>query len=206
MKHALAITIAMVLALVLVVAWAGRVSEGRRALADSDAALARTDPIDAILAARVAASARCPAGCSEAEGYAKLEHIARDAEARGDDPTAFAAWRATRASLLSTSAAGTRSAERAHAEVELARLAHRLDAAAVAAGASPTGAADEAKLREAFRESDLPGGLAFALVGAGGLAFVVFAFRFALTRKAGRADAWVALAGLAATLAGILLF
>ena len=68
--------VALVVLATLGVAWAGRASEGQRALADADAALSRGDTTDAILAARVAAEARCP-GCSAPdEGFARLERIA----------------------------------------------------------------------------------------------------------------------------------
>jgi hypothetical protein len=202
-----AIAVVTLLALVtLAIAWAGRAAEGRRALVDADAALERGDLTEAILASRIAAEARCPGCGAPDEGFAKLEKIARDAEARGDDTTAFAAWRATRAALLAT-AVTTASARRAHADAEIARFAHRLDAAAVAAGATPTPAASEERVRATLAESDVPGGATFALVGLGGVVFLVAAARFARAKaKASHADLGLAIAGAALAAAGALLF
>jgi len=191
----------------LAVAWAGRAAEGGRALADADAALSRGDTTDAILAARIAAEARCPACSAPEQGFAKLEKIARDAEARGDDVTAFAAWRATRAALLATTVTSATSPRREHADSEIARFAHRIDAAAVAAGGTPTPAAGEDRLRAALAESDVPGGAAFALVGLGGIVFLVSAARFAMDRsKRGMTDLGVATTGAALAAVGALLF
>ena len=202
----------VLVALALGVAWAGRAAEGRRALADSDAALSRGDTTDAILSARIAAEARCPSCSAPEQGFAKLEKIARDAEARGDDTTAFAAWRATRAALLATSVNGTTSAQRQHADVEIARFAHRIDAAAAAAGAAPTPAAAEDRLRAALAENDIPSGTTIALVSLGGLVFLAAAARFAMATldkagaRASLAPLAVAAAGAALAAAGALLF
>ena len=192
--------LALALGVTIAVAWAGRVSEGRRSLAEADGALARGDTTDAILASRVAAEARCPGCTAPDQGFAKLEKIARDAEARGDDTTAFAAWRATRAALLATAVTSGTSPRRMHADVEVARFAHRIDAAAVAAGAAPTSAAAEDRLRAGMTESELPSGATFALVGIGGVVFLVAAARFAMSRA--RLELGAALAGgLTATIA-----
>lgn len=202
------VAVVVLIALVtLGVAWAGRAADGRRALADADAALARGDTMDAILAARSAAEARCP-GCSAPdEGFARLEKIAKDAEARGDDTTAFAAWRAARAALLATAVASSTSARRAHADAEVARFAHRLDAAAVAAGATPTPAAKEDRLRATLAETDVPGGATFALVGLGGIVFLVAAARFVAAKaERSRTDLGLAAAGVVLAAAGALLF
>lgn len=202
-----AAAIAIVALIVLAVAWAGRSSEGRRALLDSDAALARSDTIDAILAARVAAEALCPGCSAPGEGLGRLERIAKDAEARGDDATAFAAWRGVRAALLATSSFATSSDRRTHAELEVARFAHRLDTAAVAAGSAATPAAAEDRLRAAQAASEIPGGPSFALVGLGGIVFLLAAARFAMDRQgARRTDLGLAAAGAGLAAAGALLF
>lgn len=201
------LAVALVTLLALVIAWAGRASEGRRALADADAAIARGDLVEAIFAARVAAEARCPGCGAPDEGFARLEKVARDAEARGDDATAFAAWRAARAAVLATAVTTTTSPRRTRADAEVARFAHRLDAAAVAAGASPTPAASEDRLRAALTETDLPGGATFALVGLGGLVFLVAGARFAMSKAArSRANLGLAVAGAAVATVGALLF
>ena len=202
------LTVALVALSVLAIAWAGRAREGRAAIVDCEGALGRGDGLDAILAARSAAESRCPLCVAPEEGLSRLERMAADAEARGDDATAFAAWRATRAALLATSSFTTTSARRAHAEVEVARLAHRLDAAAVAAGASPTPAAAEDRLRTTLAASDLPTGAAFALIGVGGVAFLMAASRFATRRRSAHGPTDLALAAAGAGLAavGALLF
>jgi hypothetical protein len=203
-----AVALALVAALVVVaIAWTGRISEGRRAVADADSALERGDLPEAILAARIAGEARCP-GCSAPdEGFARLEKVAHDAEARGDDVTAFAAWRATRAALLATAVTTSGTARRLRADAEVARFAHRLDAAAVAAGATPTPAAAEDRVRAALAESDVPGAATFALVGLGGIVFLAAGARFAAAKtRRNLTELGLALAGAAVAAAGALLF
>jgi hypothetical protein len=201
------LAVALVTMLALGIAWNGRASEGRRALTDADAALARGDLVEAVLFARVAAEARCPGCGAPEEGFGRLEKIARDAEARGDDATAFAAWRAARAALLATAVTSSASPRRAHADAELARFAHRIDAAAVAAGATPTPAASEDRLRAALAEADVPGGATFALIGLGGLVFLVGGARFAMAKAARRTtDLGLAALGAVVATVGALLF
>jgi hypothetical protein len=201
------LAVALVSLVAIGVAWAGRIAEGRRALADADSALERGDATEAILAARIAGEARCPGCTAPDEGFARLEKIARDAEARGDDATAFAAWRATRAALLATAVASTTSTRRAHADAEIARFAHRIDAAAVAAGATPTPAAAEDRVRAALTESDVPGAATFALIGLGGIVFLAAGARFATSKtKRSVTELGLALAGAAIAAAGALLF
>ncbi|MDB5216395.1 MAG: hypothetical protein JWO86_4322 [Myxococcaceae bacterium] len=201
------LAVALVSLVAIGVAWAGRIAEGRRALAEADSALERGDVTEAILAARIAGEARCPGCTAPDEGFARLEKIARDAEARGDDATAFAAWRATRAALLATAVASTTSTRRAHADAEIARFAHRIDAAAVAAGATPTPAAAEDRVRAALNESDVPGAATFALIGLGGIVFLAAGARFATSKtKRSVTELGLALAGAAVAAAGALLF
>ncbi|AKV02469.1 hypothetical protein AKJ09_09132 [Labilithrix luteola] len=188
-------------AAVVAIAWSARVSEGRKALAESTEAAAHGDLTTAILAARAAAEARCP-GCEAPDrGFAQLERIASDAEARGDYASAFAAWRSVRAASLATSVIGTRTARRTRADEELARLGHKLDVEAVAAGALPTAAAAEDRLRQAGASRDVPGSSAYAFLGVGGVLLLVGAARLALA-KGSRASA-VALALTGAGLAAL---
>ncbi len=201
------LAVALVTLLALAIAWAGRAAEGRRALVDADGALARGDLPEAVHFARVAAEARCPGCGAPDEGFARLEKIARDAEARGDDATAFASWRAARAAILATVVVGTSSPRRAHADAEVARFAHRIDAAAVAAGANPTPAASEERLRAVLTETDVPGGLTFAIVGLGGFVFLACGARFALAKAArSTVDLGLAVTGAAVATVGALLF
>jgi hypothetical protein len=77
---------------------------GERAMARSDAALERGDLRAAIASGRQAAEALLPGSPYPARGHARLAQIARDAEARGDDALAGAAWRAARAAAVETRA------------------------------------------------------------------------------------------------------
>ena len=151
-----AAAVALVSLVAIGIAWAGRVAEGRRALADADSALERGDATEAIFAARIAGEARCPGCTAPDEGFARLEKIARAAEARGDDTTAFAAWRATRAALA---------------------------------------------------ESDVPGAATFALIGLGGIVFLVAGARFVAAKaKRSLTELGLAVGGAAVAAAGALFF
>lgn len=165
---------------VLVTAWITRVSEGRRSIASCDAALARGDRIEAIVQARAAAQARCPLCDSPEIGYTRLATIAKDAEGRADDATAVAAWRAARAAALGTIATGGSPERRDRADAEIARLEHRIDAAAVAAagGSTSSPAASEEKLREALMRDTMPSSMVFVMLSIGGVLFLVGAARF----------------------------
>lgn len=207
MTRRAAVVAVVVSLIVLAIAWFGRVDDGKRALAESDAAAARADWPEAIMAARAAAEARCPAGCASELGYARLYAIAKDAEGRADDATAFAAWRAVRAAALGTAVFDVHAAKRERADVELARLGHRLDAAAAAAGAPASPAASEERLRAALAASDVPAGATYLLLALGGAVFLVGAARFAAGKQdRTRVDLAVAVAGAAVAAVGVLLF
>jgi hypothetical protein len=188
-----AVAVALV---VLAVAWVGRVSEGRRALAESSAALARGDTFEAIVAARAAAEARCPGCTAPAAAFDRLASIAKQAEDKGDVASAFAAWRAARAAALATGAPKVR------ADQEIARLGQKLDAAQVAAGAPATEAASEERLRAALATSSVPGVPTLAILAAGGALFLAAAFRFA---RGGRRLPDLALAVVGAGVAAVAL-
>jgi hypothetical protein len=195
-------------AIALVVAWLGRVTEGRRLVANMDAALARGDRVEAIVLARAAIEARCP-GCEAPEiGYARLEAIAKDAEGRADDASAVAAWRAVRAGSLATTVFDDSGERRERADAEIARLEHRIDLAAAAAGgtgaASP--AATEPRLRQALAARSIPSGSVFLFVAVGGILFLVGALRFAGARRFAPTDLGLSLLGSGLAVAGILLF
>jgi hypothetical protein len=201
------LAVALVTLMALGIAWAGRLEEGRNAIASADAALARGDLTEAIFYARIAAEARCPSCGAPDEGFARLETIARDAEARGDDATAFAAWRAAHAAILTTAVTTAASPRRTRADAEVSRFAHRIEAASVAAGANPTPAAAEPRLREAFAASPMPSGLTFGLVSLGGLVFLAAGARYALSKAVRRtADLGLAVLGAAVATVGALLF
>ncbi|MBX3223726.1 MAG: hypothetical protein KF795_24650 [Labilithrix sp.] len=198
-----------VVALALVVtgaAWVGRVAEGRRALAGCDEAFARGDGVEAIVLARAAAEARCP-GCASPElGHARLYAIAKDAERRGDYATAVAAWRAVRAATLATSVLDAAPARRERAEAEIARIEHRIDAAAAAAGGAPSPAASEENLRAALAAPATPSGTVFLLVTVGAALFALGAARFVRARGLRPTELAAALAGAALAVVAVLFF
>lgn len=78
------------------------VLEGRSALADGDDAAARGDFAEAIAKWRRAARWYLPLAPHVGGAYDRLEHLAREAEAKGDVTTALAAWRGIRGSILAT--------------------------------------------------------------------------------------------------------
>jgi hypothetical protein len=201
----LAAAVAALAVAMLATAWIGRIREGHRALADCDSALLRGDAVEAILFARAAAQARCPLCESPDLGYARLYAIAKEAEGRGDNATAIAAWRAVRTATITASVLDASPPRRERADVEIARLGHRIDAAAAAAGGTPTPAATEEHLRSALATSSVPSGATFVLLAFGGVAFFFGAARFAFRRGA-RADLATAAAGAALAASGVLLF
>lgn len=189
------------------VAWVGRVAEGRAALAESDAALARGETASAIHAARVAALARCPT-CDAPQGaYDRLERIAREAEAKGEDGTAFAAWGAVRAAALGGAVLGG-GTRRVQAEGELARLGQKIDATAAALGGAPAKAASEERLRAALAQGGdaLPSGGTFALIAVGAVAFAAGALRMARAPRLHPTDGVLAAAGVLVAALALALF
>ncbi|MEI7894568.1 MAG: hypothetical protein WCI05_15845 [Myxococcales bacterium] len=81
-------------------------SAGAEAWERSERALAKGDRMEAVRAAGRAASAFVPGGSFSELGCRRLETLAREAEVRGDDQTALAAWRTLRAAVVSTRAMG----------------------------------------------------------------------------------------------------
>lgn len=202
-----ALLVALLALVVVVVAWTLRVSEGKRALADCDSARARADWPEAIMSARAAAEARCPAFCVSELGFARLYAISKDAESRADDATSFAAWRAVRAASLGTAIIDVNAGKRERADQELARLGHRLDAAAAAAGSPASPAATEERLRATLAASNPVNGTTYLLLAIGGLLFFGGAARFVTAKKSfPRADLAVSLTGAAVAACGALLF
>jgi hypothetical protein len=182
--------LAMALTLVVfAVAWAGRVSEGQRALADADAAIAHGNMFEAIALSRAAAEARCP-GCTASEaGFSRLETIAKLAELRADDETALSAWRAARAASIASGVFRVHTAQREHADAEIARLGHRASVAD-AAQRSPSQAVGEEHLAAMLGASTVPTGATYGLVGVGAMAFLVGAIRFTRQHAAAGSSAW----------------
>jgi hypothetical protein len=76
--------------------------DGRGALADGDAAMARGDVKEAIVKWRRAARWYAPGAPHVADAYDRLTTLARAADDKGDAPLALEAWRAVRSSVLAT--------------------------------------------------------------------------------------------------------
>ena len=193
-------------AVVFVAAWIGRIGEGRKSLADADAALIRGDRIDAIVYARAAAEARCPLCSAPAAGFAKLAAIAHDAEAKGDDASATAAWRAVRSATLASTWFEDSDPRREQADAEIARLSHRIDAMNAATGNSASPAASEEKLRAALGPSPLPSTMVFVVVAIGGVLLVAGALRSVRARSLRAQDIVIAVAGAAVAVLGVVAF
>lgn len=177
------LTLAGVALAVVVTAWVMRVHEGRKSLAACDAAIARGDRVEAIVFGRSAAEARCP-GCAAPElGVARLQAIAKESEGRGDDATAVAAWRAVRAATLGSVVFDSASPRRERADAEIARLEHRIDLVAAAAGGNPSPAATEERLRAALAVSTVPSTIVFVFLSIGGALFLFGALRFVRAKR-----------------------
>lgn len=192
-------------ALAIAVAWSTRAAEGRAAMVEADAALARGDLDAAMTAARVAAEARCPTCDAPERGYALLARIARDAEAKGDDARAFAAFVTIRAAALATTTIGA-DPRRTEAERELARLGHKIDATAALAGGAPSAAATEERLQRTLATTGVPSGATFLLVAIGAVMFALGAVGLARAPALRATDALVALGGVAVAALALALF
>ncbi len=146
----------------------------------SDEALAAKDPNLALSEAQLAAEATALLSPYPDRGYARIEALAQDAEARGDDEGAEAAWRAMRTAQIATKGplVDTR-ARRVHAEQALARIGTRhllIDAARIP-GSARLG---EAELRARIARDPTPPSAAFAILGAGAALFAASAAALAL--------------------------
>jgi hypothetical protein len=107
------------------------IASGESEVAAADAAASRSDWPGAIFHARAAAESRVPGSPWPQRGWARLEAVGHDAEARGDDATAMLAYGAMRAAALATQSPGSDSDRwRTKAEEGLGRVAaSRRDAA-----------------------------------------------------------------------------
>jgi hypothetical protein len=151
---------ALVVVAVLAVLTAREIAVGRTEVAAADEAAARSDWWEAVVHARAAAEALVPGSPWPERGRQRLDAIGRDAEARGDDPTAMLAYAAMRAAALATRAPGSDSERwRARAEDGLARVASsRRDVG------MPTTSAES--MLDALRENEPPPTWRMALLAA----------------------------------------
>lgn len=114
------------------------VIEGRSALGDGDEAAARGDLPEAVAKWRRAARWYVPLAPHVGDAYERLEHLAREAETRGDVATALAAWRGVRGSILATRSFYTPHSERLDpANQKIAELMARVEGDSADPGKSP---------------------------------------------------------------------
>lgn len=191
---------------VLIAAWVSRVSEGRRALAESNGALLRGDRVEAIVHARAAAEARCPWCAAPEAGYAKLIAIAREAESKNDDASALAAWQAVRVASLATTWFDASEPRRQRADGEIARLQHRIDAMGATAGGTSSPAASEERLRAVLAPNPLPATAVFVVIAAGTILLAFGAIRSLRAKALRTQDIVIALAGGVVAVLGVVGF
>jgi hypothetical protein len=172
--------VVLFVALLVGIATTRALGAGASALADSDGANARGDYATATMRAHDAAEALAPGSPYPRQGYARLEAIARAAEARNDERGALAAWGAMRAAATATSSPlSSTDAWRALADDGLVRVGAHPGVDSGEAHAS------EATLRASLDHEDAPTTGLLALLGFGTLAFFLGcgAFFSRLTRR-----------------------
>jgi hypothetical protein len=165
---------ALAFAAVVAILTVREVRIGARAMSDSDAALAHHDAPAALEAAHDAAEAYAPGNPYARAGFARLETIARDAEAHGDERTATAAWGAMRAAATATSGLFVSTESwRAMADDGVAHFsAHPNDVPAETR-------APESVIRASLARDDVPSSVALLVLASGALAFFAGALRLA---------------------------
>ena len=179
MRRAILVTAVAVALGVFGVAAFRELGAGARGVEACDRALGKREWASAIAAARDAAEATLPGSPYPLRGYARLERIAKDAEARADDATAADAWRAMRAATLATSGLGVRSGDwRRIADEGLLRVAAH-DSPHATTGAQVTDAPADDTLASALAREDTPPTGTFVLLGLGAAAFFGALFRLA---------------------------
>lgn len=95
---------------------------------------------------------------------------------------------------------------RTRADNEIARLEHRIDMTAAAAGGQASPAATEDRVRQALAAPAVPSALVFVILALGGVLFALGALRFARAKRPSAPDAALALAGILGAAAGVLFF
>jgi hypothetical protein len=154
---------------VLAVSTVRQLVVGARAVADCDAAIARGDRAGAVSAARAAAESAAPGSPYPERGYKRLETMAKESEARGDDEAALAAWRAMLTAATSTRAPGGKTEGwRSMAAAGIERIATR---AADTARAKAEVRTDPKVVAEALRRDETVPFWTFLLLAAGAGAF-----------------------------------
>ncbi len=162
----------LVLVGVLAVAAGRELTQGARALADCDAARALGDQPEAVAAAKRAAEAVVPGSATATHGFERLAELGRDAERRGDEATAAAAWHAMRAAALATRAIGHDTGEwRTLSDEGLVRVAAQV-ARGTPANPPAANAPTESALRAALASDDTPSTWYFVVIAGGSIAFI----------------------------------
>jgi hypothetical protein len=161
-----AVLSALVVVAAMTVLTAREIAAGRMEVDAADAAATRSDWDDAIVHARAAAEALAPGSPWPARGWARLEAVGHDAEARGDDATATLAYGAMRSAALATRAPASGSdGWRTMAEEGLTRVASsRTDAGPHATAGS---------MLDALRSNEPPPTWTLSLLGGAGVAMLV---------------------------------
>lgn len=178
--------------------------EGARAMRASDAALAAKNPELAVAEAYLAATHVAPLSPWSDRGYARLQTIAEDAEARGDDDLAETAWHAIRSAEVATSGPLSGSpARRRRAELALGRIDSRR-MLVLAARTPGLARPSEGALAKAHGEDGTPKAATLASLGGGSLLAVACALALARTGARGR-SAVAAACGLVVGVAGVTL-
>jgi hypothetical protein len=156
-------TVAAVLAIVT----AREFALGREEVAAADESARTADWAEAIVHARAAAQALALGSPWPDLGFARMQSLGRDAEARGDQRTALLAYGAMRTAALSTRAFGSHAARwRLEAEESLGRVAARRDAPALLPASADA-------MRSALAAEDSPSLPRRALLGAGALVMLL---------------------------------
>lgn len=174
------------------------VVEGRRALAEGDAALADKRTVDAIAAWESAARWYLPLAPHVDEAYDRLVDIARSERA-----VDLLAWRAVRSAALATRSLWTPHADDLEeANAQIARITSKDPEGSLAAGKDPTERETWQRTRLDRDPRPSTGAVALAIAGIvawlGGLAWLVFGGGRRIRLGAG-----IALAGAVAWIAGL---
>lgn len=159
-----------VVASVLVVSSLRQLHVGARALLDCDIALGKGELVEAIAFARAAAEAWLPGSPYPSGGYERLDRIASEAETRGDDAIATAAWRAMRAAASETRGLG----------VSTGAWRDKADQGLLRASTRATPVVDPARLGELLARDDSPS--TFGLLALAAAACVAIAAAARLVR------------------------
>lgn len=203
-----AAAVAFTFAALMAAAISHEADEGARAMRASDAALAAKNPELAVAEAYLAATHVAPLSPWSDRGYARLQTLADDAEARGDDDLAETAWHAIRSAEVATAGPLSGSpARRRRAELALGRIdARRM--LVLAARTPGLARPNEGALAKAHGEDGTPKAATLASLGAGSLLAVACALALVRSGSRGSGGARSAVAaacGLVVGLAGVTL-